>query len=130
MWQWMWWAGPAMAHGMNQTSATFNTGTGNRAIVNVSQRLRVGTWPQHKHLFPICRVHTHFLHWGLELVGILMSIDQISDSGIRRLTEADKICIGVVDLPVIFIKALETFMNRILDLRELGEVSHIGPGRF
>ena len=37
MWQWMWWAGPAMAHGMNQTSATFNTG--NRAIVNISQRL-------------------------------------------------------------------------------------------
>jgi len=59
-----------------------------------------------------------------------MSIDQITDSDIRRLTEADKIGIGVIDLPVILIEALETFMNRILDFRELGEISHIGPGRF
>lgn len=119
----MWWAGPAMEHDMN---AMFNH-KGNRSMVNVSQRLRVGTWPRRKHLFPIYRVHMHFLRWGLEL-GIFMSIEKMTD--ISRLTEADKICVGVVDLPVILIEALETFMNRVLDFRELGEISHIGPSLF
>jgi hypothetical protein len=111
----MWWAGPAMAHDMNQTNTMFNKCNG--PIMNVLQRLRVGTWPRHRHLFPICQLRTHFSRWGQEL-GILMSIEQMTD--ISRLTEADKICISVVDLPMILIEALETFMNRILDFRELG----------
>jgi len=49
---------------------------------------------------------------------------------ISRLTEADKICVSVVDLPMILIEALKTFMNRILDFRELGEINHIGPSLF
>ena len=69
----------------------------------------------------------HFLRWGLEL-GILMSVEQMTD--ISRLTEADKICISVIDLPMILIEALETFMKHILDFRELGEISHIGPSLF
>jgi len=95
--------------------------------MNVSQRLRVGTWPQRKHLFPTCRVHMHFLRWGLEL-GIFMSIGQMTD--ISRLTEADKICVSVVYLPMILIEALKTFMNRVFDFPELGEISHIGPSLF
>jgi hypothetical protein len=47
-----------------------------------------------------------------------------------RLTEADKICISVIDLPMILIEALETFINRILDFQELGEISHVGPSLF
>ena len=58
----------------------------------------------------------------------MMSVYQITD--IRRLTEADKICIGVIDLPMILIEALKTFMNHILDFQELGEISHIGPSVF
>ena len=69
----------------------------------------------------------HFLHWGLEL-GILMSVEKMAD--ISRLTEADKICISVIDLPMILIEALETFMKCILDFQELGEISHIGPSLF
>ena len=72
----MWWAGPAVAHDINQTNAMFNNNVGNRTIVNVSQCLRVGTWPWRKHLFPICRVRMHFSHWGLEL-SILRVMDQM-----------------------------------------------------
>ena len=43
-----------------------------------------------------------------------MSIEQMTDIS-RLSTEADKICISVIDLPMILIEALETFMNRILD---------------
>jgi hypothetical protein len=48
-------------------------------------------------------------------------------TGISRLTEADKICISVVDLSVILIEAVETLLNCILDFRELGKISHISP---
>ena len=67
--------------------------------------------------FPFVNCVRVFSRWGQELE-ILMSIEQMTD--ISRLTEADKICISVVDLPMILIEALETFMNRILDFRELG----------
>jgi hypothetical protein len=69
----------------------------------------------------------HFSHWGPELE-IFRVINEMKD--ISTLTEADKICISVVDLPMILIEALETFMNRILDFRELGEISHICPSLF
>ena len=57
-----------------------------------------------------------------------MSREQMTD--ISRLTEADKICVSVVDLSMILIEAFKTFINCILDFRELGEISHIGPSLF
>ena len=48
-------------------------------------------------------------------------------TGISRLTEADKICVSVVDLSVILIEAVETLLNCALDFREPGKISHIAP---
>ena len=57
-----------------------------------------------------------------------MSVYQITD--IRRLTEADKICICVVDLPMILIEALKTFMNHILDFKNLGRSAILAQVSF
>lgn len=43
------------------------------------------------------------------------------------LTEADKICISVIHLSMILIKALKTLVNCILDFRELRKFCHIAP---